>query len=110
MEDEKENVLQQIRTLLEKRNATQPTGTANCGSVFRNPVGDFAGRLIEACGLKGKTIGGASVSLKHANFIVNENQATSTDIENLIYEVQAIVRQKTSIQLVPEVCIIGNVV
>lgn len=105
---EKEKSLQSIRLLLEKRNATQPTGEANCGSVFRNPPGDFAGRLIETCGLKGKSHGGASVSQKHANFIINQNNASSSDIERLIEEVRAIVEQKTGVQLITEVCIIGR--
>lgn len=104
----KEISLNQIREMLEKRNTSQPTGTANCGSVFRNPPGNFAGRLIEECGLKGKVIGGAHVSSKHANFIINENGATSSDIEKLIAEVRGIVEEKTGIQLIPEVCIIGR--
>lgn len=105
---DKEKSLNNIRALLEKRNNSQPTGTANCGSVFRNPPGNFAGKLIEECGLKGKAIGGASVSLKHANFIINEAQASSSDIESLIAEVSAIVEEKTGVRLIPEVCIIGR--
>ncbi|HEX4045513.1 MAG TPA: UDP-N-acetylmuramate dehydrogenase [Gammaproteobacteria bacterium] len=105
---DKEHSLEQIRNLLEKRNQAQPTGTANCGSVFRNPPGDYAGRLIETCGLKGKQLGGACVSTKHANFIINENSATAADIENLILEVGGIVEQKTGVQLLREVCIIGR--
>lgn len=105
---DKETSLNEIRQLLERRNRTQPTGTANCGSVFRNPPGDYAGRLIEACGLKGKSVGGARVSDKHANFIINEQQATSSDIQNLIAEVKTIVEQKTGVRLIPEVCIIGR--
>lgn len=105
---DKELSLGQIRELLERRNSTQPTGTANCGSVFRNPAGDFAGRLIEACGLKGHNCGGAIVSEKHANFILNENAATSTDIEHLIALVRQKVEDETGIQLIPEVCIIGR--
>ncbi len=105
---DKETSLNQIRDLLERRNNSQPTGTANCGSVFRNPPGDFAGRLIESCGLKGKNRGGALISTKHANFIINENGATSADIEYLIAEVRKIVAEKTGIQLIPEVCIIGR--
>ena len=104
---DKEQALELIRTLLEKRNQTQPTGTANCGSVFRNPAGHYAGRLIEQCGLKGKRIGGAVVSTKHANFIINEQGASSADIEQLVLAVSAIVEQKTGIRLIPEVCIIG---
>jgi UDP-N-acetylmuramate dehydrogenase len=105
---DKEKCLNDIRVLLEKRNNSQPTGTANCGSVFRNPPGDYAGRLIEGCGLKGKNIGGAHVSTKHANFIINENHATAADIEALIGHVGAIVEEKTGVRLIPEVCIIGR--
>ena len=105
---DKEKSLNDIRELLEKRNNTQPTGTANCGSVFRNPPGHFAGRLIEECGLKGRQCGGAQVSTKHANFILNEGAASSSDIESLIKEVGAIVEEKTGIRLIPEVCIIGR--
>lgn len=105
---DKETSLNQIREMLEKRNSSQPTGTANCGSVFRNPPNHFAGRLIEDCGLKGTNLGGAQVSTKHANFIINENSATSTDIEALIKQVRGIVKEKTGVALVPEVCIIGR--
>ncbi len=105
---DKEVSLNQIRELLERRNSSQPTGTANCGSVFRNPPNNFAGRLIEECGLKGKFMGGACVSEKHANFIINEQGATSADIEGLIADVRKTVEDKTGIQLIPEVCIIGR--
>jgi len=105
---DREKSLNDIRILLEKRNNSQPTGTANCGSVFRNPPGSFAGRLIEECGLKGKSLGGAHVSEKHANFIINDKQATSADIENLIAKIGAIVEEKTGVRLIPEVCIIGR--
>ncbi len=105
---EKEKALNDIRQLLDKRSQSQPTGTANCGSVFRNPAGDYAGRLIEQCGLKGKQLGGAHVSTKHANFIINEANATSTDIENLITEVRNAVERETGIKLIAEVCIIGK--
>jgi UDP-N-acetylmuramate dehydrogenase len=104
---DKEKSLNDIRILLEKRSNTQPTGTANCGSVFRNPPGDYAGRLIESCGLKGKQYGGAAVSTKHANFIINESHATSADIENLINEVRSIVENQTGVKLITEVCMIG---
>jgi len=105
---DKEKSLHDIRVLLEKRNNTQPTGTANCGSVFRNPPGHYAGRLIEECGLKGKFVGGACVSEKHANFIINQSNATSADIELLITTVGAIVLEKTGVRLIPEVCIVGR--
>jgi len=97
-----------IKQLLAKRAETQPTGTANCGSVFRNPDNDHAARLIEQCGLKGKRIGGAVVSEKHANFIINDQQATATDIEDLIEFVQKQVLDQTGIRLHTEVHIVGE--
>jgi UDP-N-acetylmuramate dehydrogenase len=99
---------QEIKALLNKRIASQPLSLPNAGSVFRNPPGDHAARLIEQCGLKGKQIGGAQVSEKHANFIVNTGAATAEDIEKLIYEVQATVEERTGIKLHPEVKIIGE--
>jgi len=105
-----ESARQGIKALLSKRIATQPLNLPNAGSVFRNPPGDHAARLIEQCGLKGKQIGGAQVSEKHANFIVNTGTATAADIENLILEVQAAVEKQTGIKLHPEVRIIGEAV
>jgi len=99
-----------IRELLRKRNASQPTNQPCAGSVFRNPQGDFAGRLIETSGLKGLSVGGASVSTKHANFIVNEGTATAADIEQLITLVQQKVEQMQGVKLTPEVHIIGEAV
>ena len=97
-----------IKELLAKRIATQPLNLPNAGSVFRNPEGDHAARLIESCGLKGYTIGGACVSAKHANFIVNPNGAAkASDIEALIAHVRAVVADQTGIVLDPEVRIIG---
>jgi UDP-N-acetylmuramate dehydrogenase len=95
---------------LNKRIVSQPLNLPNAGSVFRNPPGDYAARLIESCGLKGRQIGGARVSEKHANFIVNIGVATAADIENLINEVQAIVKKKSGISLHPEVRIVGDAV
>ncbi len=97
-----------IKALLSKRITTQPLNLPNAGSVFRNPPGDHAARLIEQCGLKGRQIGGAQVSEKHANFIVNLGAASAADIENLINEVQAVVQQQTGIKLHPEVRIVGE--
>ena len=99
---------QRIKELLGKRIESQPLNLPNAGSVFRNPPSDHAARLIQQCGLKGRRIGGAQVSEKHANFIVNTGGATAANIENLINEVQAIVRQQTGIELRPEVKIIGE--
>lgn len=98
-----------IRSLLEKRVATQPLRWPNAGSVFRNPPGDFAARLIEATGLKGLRIGGAEVSTQHANFIVNrDGAATANDIETLIATVQRRVVAATGVQLIREVRIVGD--
>ncbi|MDO8958693.1 MAG: UDP-N-acetylmuramate dehydrogenase [Rhodocyclaceae bacterium] len=97
-----------IKALLEKRGGTQPLTLPNAGSVFRNPPGDFAARLIEAAGLKGMEEGGARVSEKHANFIVNpEGKATATAIESLIGRTQVAVREKFGVELVCEVRILG---
>ena len=100
--------MRKIKELLQKRIASQPLQQPNAGSVFRNPQGDYAARLIEASGLKGARIGGAMVSEKHANFIVNAGSATAADIEALIGKVQETVLDKQSVKLVPEVRIVGE--
>lgn len=97
-----------IKALLKKRNASQPIGQPSCGSVFKNPQGDHAARLIEASGLKGYCIGGACVSEKHANFIINTGTATATELEALILHVQAQVKKIFDIELQTEVKIIGD--
>ncbi len=98
-----------IAELLRRRIATQPLDLPNAGSVFRNPAGDHAARLIESCGLKGYAVGGARVSAKHANFIVNpRGQAKAADIESIIAHVQAVVRAQTGIGLETEVRILGE--
>jgi UDP-N-acetylmuramate dehydrogenase len=89
--------------------ATQPLGLPSCGSVFRNPRGDHAARLIDAAGLKGYSIGGAEVSEKHANFIINKGNATATDVEELIEHVRQTVIEAHGIELVHEVRIVGEV-
>lgn len=104
----KETALSKIRDLLKYRADTQPTNEPNCGSVFRNPPGDHAARLIEACGLKGLTIGDATVSNKHANFIINNGQANAADIEALIEKITECVFLKFHIRLIPEVRVIGK--
>jgi UDP-N-acetylmuramate dehydrogenase len=97
-----------IRELLEKRRETQPIGEWSCGSVFTNPPGDHAARLIESAGLKGFRLGDASVSAKHANFIINHGEARAADIEALIQHVQAAVAKTSGVQLVTEVRIVGE--
>ena len=96
-----------MRALVNERKEKQPLGVPSCGSVFRNPPGDHAARLIEGAGLKGHSIGGAVVSDKHANFIINTGAATAADIEALIGHVQATVSARYGVELVPEVHIIG---
>ena len=99
---------ERIKSLLAKRAASQPVSQPSCGSVFRNPPGDYAARLIESCGLKGHRIGGACVSEKHANFIVNLDGATALDIEALIDTVRDEVRKQQGISLEPEVRVVGE--
>lgn len=98
----KEESLELIKDRCERRCQSQPLDMPSAGSVFRNPDGDYAGRLIEQVGLKGKTFGGAQISLKHANFIVNTGSATSKDIKNLIELVQKEVKDKFDIDLIVE--------
>ncbi len=98
----------EVDLLLERRKATQPIGEWSCGSVFTNPPGDHAARLIEAAGLKGLRIGGASVSLKHANFIINHGEATAADVESLIARVQDEVQRVHGVHLHPEVRMVGR--
>jgi len=99
---------ERIRKLLSDRAGSQPVQQACAGSVFRNPEGDFAGRLIEAAGLKGVRSGGACVSEQHANFIVNDQQATAADIENLMSRLADTVAARFGVRLLPEVKIIGT--
>jgi UDP-N-acetylmuramate dehydrogenase len=106
--DDRVRALKTVRALLVRRGQMQPTGVASCGSVFRNPPGDHAARLIEASGLKGHCIGGACVSDKHANFIVHRGQASAGDIEALIELIRDRVRALQGIELQPEVHIVGE--
>lgn len=98
----------QVRDLLARRRASQPIGEWSGGSTFTNPPNDHAARLIELCGLKGARIGDASVSEKHANFIINHGQAKAADIEDLIAHVQATVERLHGVLLTPEVRILGK--
>jgi UDP-N-acetylmuramate dehydrogenase len=99
---------ERMEAMLARRKDTQPLGLPSCGSVFRNPPGDHAARLIEAAGLKGHRIGGAEVSEKHANFIINREAASATDIEDLIAYVQRTVSEVHGVDLVHEVRIVGE--
>ena len=106
--DEDGNAAVRIKELLRRRAETQPMGTRNCGSVFRNPPGDYAARLIEASGLKGERVGKALVSEKHANFIINTGGATAADVESLIARVAERVQVDSGVRLVREVHIVGR--
>ncbi len=97
-----------IRELLRRRNETQPIGQPSCGSVFKNPPGDHAARLIEAAGLKGHRLGSARVSDKHANFIISAADTTATDVEALIAFVRDQVRARFGVELETEVRIVGE--
>jgi UDP-N-acetylmuramate dehydrogenase len=103
-----EDSRRQVKELLSRRIASQPLGEPNAGSVFRNPPGTYAAKLIEDCGLKGRAIGGAVISPKHANFIVNTGDARAADIEALIDLAQAAVKEKFGIELEREVRIVGD--
>jgi UDP-N-acetylmuramate dehydrogenase len=97
-----------LKSMVERRKTTQPLGLPSCGSVFRNPPGDHSARLIEAAGLKGHRIGGAEVSEKHANFIINCESASATDIEELIEYVRQTVLDEHGVSLQHEVRIVGE--
>lgn len=101
--------MEEMKAMLERRQKTQPLGLPSCGSVFRNPPGDYAAKLIEAAGLKGHRIGGAEVSTKHANFIINREGASANDIEELIEHVQKTVLDVHGVNLQHEVRIVGEV-
>ncbi len=100
--------LKRIKNLLAARLASQPLNLPSAGSTFRNPKGDFAARLIEASGLKGYQIGGAQVSPKHANFIVNVGECTAMDIELLIKHIKDTVLEKQGVALQQEIKVIGE--
>jgi UDP-N-acetylmuramate dehydrogenase len=103
-----DQVLKDVREGNKRRKSTQPLSEPSCGSVFKNPTGDYAGRLIEACGLKGFSIGGAQVSEKHANFIVNKDNSTALDIHKVIEHVQKVVQEKYQMRLTNEVVYLGE--
>jgi UDP-N-acetylmuramate dehydrogenase len=101
-------IAQRLDEIRRWRQAHQPLGLPSAGSVFRNPDGDSAGRIIDELGLKGLRIGGATVSEKHANFIVNDQQATASDVRRLAERVQAVVRNERGRELVFEVVFAGD--
>jgi UDP-N-acetylmuramate dehydrogenase len=106
--DHPDRIRERMRAMRSRRSSTQPLAQPNCGSVFKNPDGDHAARLIEAAGLKGVAIGGARISAQHANFIVNEGEASSADIVALIRHTQRAVKQQRGIELEPEVRMVGE--
>ncbi len=106
--DSPEEIRERMRSMRSRRSSTQPVAKPNCGSVFKNPDGDHAARLIEAAGMKGFQIGGARISEQHANFIINEGEASSADIVALIQRTQAAVKQNSGIELETEVRMVGE--
>ncbi len=106
--DAPEAVNERVKALLKRRSDSQPMGYRSCGSVFRNPAGDYAARLIEVSGLKGTRVGDAVVSEKHANFILNLGHATAADVESLIQLVAERVRKDLGVELQREVHIVGK--
>jgi UDP-N-acetylmuramate dehydrogenase len=96
-----------MREVTRWRKAHQPGGTLNAGSVFKNPPGDAAGRIIDSLGLKGLAVGGASVSTRHANFFVATSDATASDVFRLVSAVQEIVEREAGLSLEPEICFVG---
>lgn len=101
-------VSSKLRELVRKRKSSQPSGFPNSGSMFRNPPGDFAGRLIEAAGLKGKRIGQAQIAERHANFIVNLGGAKAADVRQLMELAQSEVRRRFGVELIAEVKLVGE--
>ena len=105
---EPDEIMRRVREAIDKRRASQPVNQWNAGCVFKNPPGDYAGRLIELCGAKGIREGGAQVSAKHANFIVNLGGATANDVRRLMTRVQDMVRANFGIELEPELILVGE--
>ena len=99
----KKNIQKKINQYLLKRKGSQPLGTPNCGSVFKNPTGEFAGKLIQEAGCKGMRMGDAQVSAKHGNFILNLGEAKARDVIRLMTEIQKIIKNKYKIRLEPEI-------
>jgi UDP-N-acetylmuramate dehydrogenase len=106
--DEPGRVKSRVEELVKKRKSSQPSGFPNSGSMFRNPSGDFAGRLIEAAGLKGKRIGQSQISERHANFVVNHGGAKADDVRALMELARSEVKRQFGVELVPEVRLVGD--
>ena len=106
-EGKKAEIAERMRAVSEKRNEKQPLNYPSAGSFFKRPEGYFAGKLIEDCGLKGYSSGGAKISEKHAGFVINHNNATASDIAGLMRHVQKTVSDKFGVWLMPEVKLIG---
>jgi UDP-N-acetylmuramate dehydrogenase len=106
--DDKNKITTRVREIINARKQSQPLGLPNAGSVFKNPQEEPAGKLIEAAGLKGKTVGGAQISEKHANFIVNLGNATASDVLTLMELVRQTVLDMRGVRLEPEIKIIGE--
>ena len=106
--DDKLHIKEKMKEYITRRKQKQPLEYPNAGSVFKRPVGNFAGTLIQTCGLKGKKIGGAMVSEKHSGFIINNGNATCEDVVNLIDHIKATVFEKSNIALECEVEIVGD--
>jgi UDP-N-acetylmuramate dehydrogenase len=105
---ERSFIMARIDDLLRYRAETQPLGTSNCGSVFKNPPGVAAAQLVDQAGFKGKRVGGAVVSERHANFIINEKQAKAQDVQQLIQQIQTTVFEKFGVKLEPEIKFAGE--
>ena len=106
--EERSSIINRIDALLQYRSRTQPLGTNNCGSVFKNPEGNFAARLVEQVGLKGAKQGAAQISERHANFIINTGRATAADVRALMDRMQQQVFEKFQIRLEPEIKLVGE--
>jgi len=107
-EKKKEKIIEEIRNFMNERRKKQPLGEKSAGSIFKNPEGYYAGKIIEECGLKGFCIGDACISKKHANFIINKGKAKSSDIYKVMEVIEEKVKDKFGIELVPEIKIIGK--
>ena len=103
----REELETKVADIVARRRASQPAG-ATCGSVFKNPLGDYAGRLVEAAGLKGTRVGGAEISTVHANFVVNTGGATASDVVHLIELARRSVQEKFGVSLELEIELVGT--